>query len=69
MQRVFSMMAVVTGSGTAAGTAMHLIPIVTSVVGATCAVITTFVAIYYSRKNYNLNLIKAGLKPPKDKKD
>ena len=65
-------MAVVTGSGTAAGTAMDLIPVITAIVGATCAVITTCVAIYYHRRNYNLNLINAGLRPAnkfKDKND
>ena len=56
-------MAVATGTTTAAGSAMDLIPVVTACIGAACAVITTIVAIYYHRKNYNVNLINAGLKP------
>jgi hypothetical protein len=63
MQRLYSLAAVVTGGGTAAGTATHLIPLVTGVIGATCAIITTVAALYYYNKNYKLNLIKAGLRP------
>ena len=58
MHRLFSMMAVVSGGGTAGLTMAELIPMVTSAIGALCAIITATAAVYYMRKNYLLNLAK-----------
>ena len=48
--------AVGTGTGTAAGMGMDVITIGVAIVGATCAIVSTFAAMYFHHKNYKVNL-------------
>lgn len=67
MQQLYTTMAVVSGGGTAVGTMADIIPLIASVIGASCAIITTAVAIYYHRKHAKLEQKEFDLKFYTDK--
>jgi hypothetical protein len=61
MQRILNdpmiatLAAVGSGGGTAALTIAQLIPVVASIIGATCAIVSTIAALVYHRRNYKIN--------------